>query len=1076
MLVELLSDESGAEKAARAISRFAGSSLSNQTAVAKAGAIPLLVSLVTSILATGAGRGRRPSLAQAALNNKSFGAGAFAMMSASSSPGTSPVMARRNDPSKALHALKELAAALWSMASGNSANQKEIAKEAGIPPLIEMVAYGHVKLHREAAGALAALAADGASGKLIVEGEGIAPLIALLSTKAASPGGKGENLANPPSEAQDTAASALANLAKSAQLSIAIVEAGGITPLIALFERGTAEARAQAGLALSALTLKNSANQEAIAQGLVRIINPKTRRGSSEGATRRASAESLGGVRRGSVESMGGGGGGRRISNESMTGSMAGSMTASSSGAVTNQLVGETQEHVAGLIRSLCTDGKTPETASFNENRAAVAKAGGIPPLIRQLSLGTDGAQKLSGEALSLIAQCSTELRAQVTQELIGLLGDDSAPVRQRAGSVLRAMSAVPSGGGEGQVVSAELSGGVASLVNLLKEGIEDGRVEAQEYSLWVLSAVSPQPTIRAEIISAACVPTLVACVMSGQLSATAQEQATAVIADLARTIQTHDEIVKAGGVAPLVALLHDGSATSKRLAAHGLARMAVTSKDMQITVVHAGAIIPLLQWLQTGASAEKTPTGTPSTSGGAAGGVKVSGAVGGAKVGSGDISEATGLLDLASRCLDAIASGNGETSVMIAETGVVGYLQPMLDGSRAPEVQCAAIGLLATLAEVNKPSVNEAIGGEGIIPALIPLLGSERSGTQEVAAKALWRISQSDENQLTVAHEGGIPPLVALLETAPEATQIYAAAAVEALARNSVENQNALIKARVVPHLVALLSSNRAAAQDHAVGALLCLASEDGSRASEAVARRLVTVLDAKHASSQSKAASALAELACRSVATRTAIMKAGAIPSLVRLLGDGSRAGDGTPQQLAALVLTDLARSDDSHDVIASAGGIAPLVAMLSSKSERAQTSAASVLWNLSSSETIRAGIVAGGGIAKLVVLLSTGCEEAQRHATAALWPLCDDAPEVMRMIVSAGGITPLVHILLNARVAEAQETASSILAELAENPASAEDTKTQVADALSNDAAGAASLPLDFRQRMGLGGAEV
>ena len=59
--------------------------------------------------------------------------------------------------------------------------------------------------------------------------------------------------------------------------------------------------------------------------------------------------------------------------------------------------------------------------------------------------------------------------------------------------------------------------------------------------------------------------------------------------------------------------------------------------------------------------------------------------------------------------------------------------------------------------------------------------------------------------------------------------------------------------------------------------------------------------VLGARNASAQMKAATALAVLAARSSVSRTAIAQAGAIPPLVKLLGDGLRVEDDTPQVAA-------------------------------------------------------------------------------------------------------------------------------------------------------------------------------
>ena len=163
---------------------------------------------------------------------------------------------------------------------------------------------------------------------------------------------------------------------------------------------------------------------------------------------------------------------------------------------------------------------------------------------MRQLKTGTDRSQTLSAEALSLIAQRSGELRVQVTQQLVGLLGAESEEVRKRAGIALREMAA--EGGDESQKASA-MAGGVAPLVALLKDGLKDERVEAQEYALWSLSLVTDAIS-RATLVREGCIHHLVACLVNGLLSITAQEHAANVVSNLARDTAVHEEIVKHGG------------------------------------------------------------------------------------------------------------------------------------------------------------------------------------------------------------------------------------------------------------------------------------------------------------------------------------------------------------------------------------------------------------------------------------------------------------------------------------------------------------------------------------------------
>jgi hypothetical protein len=351
---------------------------------------------------------------------------------------------------------------------------------------------------------------------------------------------------------------------------------------------------------------------------------------------------------------------------------------------------------VTELLRDLCRDLETAETASFNENRSAIARAGGIPQLVRQLKSGTERAQALGVEALSLLALRSGELRVQVTQQLVGLLGAESEEVRQRAGNALREMAA--EGGDDSQKASA-MAGGVAPLVALLKDGLRDERVEAQEYALslvvlpshrasshlasltssrdtwhryalWSLSLVT-DAIARATMVAEGCIGLLVACLAKGLLSAAAQEHAAGVLASISRDTSVHDDIVAAGAVVPLTGLLSGASITgAKKHAANCLSRLALTSDEAQGKIAAAGAIQPLLTWLSEPDVREQ---GRPS-----------------------------GLPDLAARALDAVASANAHTSGQIVAAGVIAPLVAMLGAGKSSEAQRAAAGLLATLAEVD--------------------------------------------------------------------------------------------------------------------------------------------------------------------------------------------------------------------------------------------------------------------------------------------------------------------------------------------------------------------------------------
>ena len=82
------------------------------------------------------------------------------------------------------------------------------------------------------------------------------------------------------------------------------------------------------------------------------------------------------------------------------------------------------QEHVTQLLRNLAQD---------PDNRSAIAKAGAVEGLVKQLEQGSVKAMGMAASGLALIALHSPQYRKMVTQELVKLLASDNEAVRQRA-------------------------------------------------------------------------------------------------------------------------------------------------------------------------------------------------------------------------------------------------------------------------------------------------------------------------------------------------------------------------------------------------------------------------------------------------------------------------------------------------------------------------------------------------------------------------------------------------------------------------------------------------------------------
>jgi hypothetical protein len=105
--------------------------------------------------------------------------------------------------------------------------------------------------------------------------------------------------------------------------------------------------------------------------------------------------------------------------------------------------------------------------------------------------------------------------RSIMTQELVKLLSSPAESVRQRASEALRDMAAGEKPGGQkgGRVVNTAKGGGAqhtGGLINLLKDGLKDGNVEAQEYALWSLSSITDAVS-REAMVATGGIPALIA-------------------------------------------------------------------------------------------------------------------------------------------------------------------------------------------------------------------------------------------------------------------------------------------------------------------------------------------------------------------------------------------------------------------------------------------------------------------------------------------------------------------------------------------------------------------------------------
>jgi len=166
------------------------------------------------------------------------------------------------------------------------------------------------------------------------------------------------------------------------------------------------------------------------------------------------------------------------------------------------------------------------------------------------------------------------------------------------------------------------------------------------------------------------------------------------------------------------------------------------------------------------------------------------------------------------------------------------------------------------------------------------------------------------------------------------------------------------------------------------------------------------------------------------------TAIVKAGGVPPLVGLLTSGTDVA----KENVALALGNLAVNVEHHRVVVSAGAISPLVGLLTSGlasgTDVAKENAARALGKLAvNDENSRKIIAHAGAVPSLETLLNSGTDSAQEHARRVLELLTEtqdtsEAPENSKDDLEALALLLLLENgILNSR------TASTDVSELAQ-----------------------------------------
>ncbi|KAF5452487.1 hypothetical protein F2P56_027481 [Juglans regia] len=363
----------------------------------------------------------------------------------------------------------------------------------------------------------------------------------------------------------------------------------------------------------------------------------------------------------------------------------------------------------------------------------------------------------------------------------------------------------------------------------------------------------------------------------------------------------------------------------------------------------------------------------------------------------------------------------NEEVVNVIVEGGavpaLVTHLQapPSGEGDRNPkpyehEVEkgsAFALGLLAV-----KPEHQQFIVDCGALPNLVDLLkrhknsSSSRAMTSVIrrSADAITNLAHENSSIKTrVRMEGGIPPLVELLEFTDTKVQRAAAGALRTLAFKNDENKNQIVECNALPTLILMLRSEDTAIHYEAVGVIGNLVHSSPDIKKEVLLagalQPVIGLLSSCCSESQREAALLLGQFAATDSDCKVHIVQRGAVRPLIEML----QSSDVQLREMSAFALGRLAQDMHNQAGIAHSGGLVPLLKLLDSKNGSLQHNAAFALYGLADNEVLN-----------YLLYLLRGAEKAvQRRVSLALAHLC--SPDALRTIfIDNNGLELLLGLL--------------------------------------------------------------
>mmetsp|Transcript_3842 Transcript_3842/g.10892 ORF Transcript_3842/g.10892 Transcript_3842/m.10892 type:complete len:719 (-) Transcript_3842:253-2409(-) len=442
--------------------------------------------------------------------------------------------------------------------------------------------------------------------------------------------------------------------------------------------------------------------------------------------------------------------------------------------------------------------------------------------------------------------------------------------------------------------------------------------------------------------------------------------------------------------------------------------------------------------------------------------------------------------LKRAAHALAEIAKTEENVDLIVKEGGIDATVPLLTCTSTESEVSCGksdevqkeacfTLGLLAI-----KSDHQHRIASAGALSGLIALLKHEPAasvrqsqpscggGVIRRAADAITNLAHENAHIKTVVRqEGGIPPLVELLDSMDPKVQRAAAGALRTLAFKNEENKELIVDSGTLPTLIQMLRSDDVGIHYEAVGVIGNLVHSSHKIKLQVLAegalQPVIGLLSSKCTESQREAALLLGQFATADPDSKAKIVQRGAVPPLISML----TAADLQLKEMAAFALGRLAQNQDNQAGIIHAGGLEPLLDLVDSKNGNLQHNAAFALYGLADNDDNIADIIRVGGVQRLVnstlivqpsrdcvqktlkrleekvngkvlrqvmYMMRSSAKVIQQRTASALARLASDKDELYEIFITKGGLEVLLDMVLEPPNNTVQSEGAAGLFELA------------------------------------------